>query len=639
MLSYLRSHVVHPNLLVGALAAWIVCIVTTALHYTGTYPGNDVDWISWLAAVALFCGAFLRPTFSISSPSRRALLRSELWIALLVLLMYLPTHLWNISSAPWNTNGLFDDAAWDIYFSKIHVFNGPFQAAFYDALIPGSREVVFHYYFTTFFKVFGYNVAVFTSSLLVLGFVTVLFTTLIVDRLFRNPWVTATTAVVVNFFPFIYLHIYVGHRDSMPVPLMMVSLYFLYSGFIERSFFRIAASAFFAALCLDSAIVGKQYILGLAVAAVLIPLVDRRWRSVEARALGLMWLVAFIISATPLVAYVAFNGEAYFYREGGLLSAFLEKYAQLGIQGIAPYFSQLAEMFLAQNTFLRNWLPGFPLIPLAYYPLLAIGLVIAILGKRLELAFLSVIPLGSALLAGSYDFRVLLAAPIWVICIAFALDLATRVHIAVRGRRPVPLWAAPALGLVLLGLLPGAKYVWDVSQDPNSEYLLIHRDVAAARLIQDIVAGVPNPTSAMRSDEFDPIVDSATLANDSFVCPATAFGVMHLYLEDFDDRRILSFCGQINEALQDPAKIISLNVAAIEAYRPTTRGLQLIWEQHPKAASAVEKFRRYEALGSGRTYPASVDGQSFSVYVLTIASDNVGEFQRQVAADAASGLL
>lgn len=646
MLSYFRSRVVRPYLLGAAVGLTVLSWEMTSLHYVGAAYGNDLAWISWLLAVATFLGAFLRVRRPASGFSWRTIRRSEVGIALAVLLLYLPTHLWNFPVAPWNTNGLFDDAAWDIYFSKIHAFNGPFQAAWFDTIGYISREVVYHYYIAAFFKLFGYNLLVFTAALLVLGFVTILATTLIVHRLFHNPWVTAAAALVMNFFPIEYLHIFVGHRYAIAAPLMMVSLYFLYSGFQDRSFVRVGLSASFAALCLDSAIMGKQYILGLALAGLLTPLVDRQRRTPEARALALAWLTGFVIAATPLLAYVAFNSEDYFRREGGLLTAFLAAFAAQGLDGIRPFFEDLAQLFFADDTYARQWLHDFPIIPFAYYPLLLVGLIVALVRRRLEVAFMALIPVGSALLAGAYEFRVLLAVPLWVICIAFALDLVLRQRAALpgssppaRARRP---WLAPvaaaAVALVVLGVVPSANYLLEVSADSHRQYLFPHRDVGVARYVQDIVAGSSSPTIDMKADEFNRR-DAVAAAYDTLVCPAHAYAIMHVYLQAFDDRRILSFCDQGIEMLQESATIIHSNVAAIVAYQPGAKALKLIWEDHPNGRPAIEGFRRYETFGAGETLDGSVEGESFSLYVLTIPVDRVGAFQAQVAMDYSEGLL
>jgi hypothetical protein len=637
----LRRRIVRPSLLALALGLFVLTVVSSALHYTGHFPGNHVSWISWVVAVAAFGGAFVGPNTSSLTFSRRSIFQSEVAVAVFTLVLFLPTHLWNFDVAPWNVYGLFDDAAWDIYFARNHAFEGPFQPAFFDTVGYISREVVFHHYVTAFFRLFGYNLLVFNVALLVLGFVTVLFTSLIVHRLFRNPAVTALAAVILNFFPLHYLHIFVGHRYAIAAPLMVVSLYFLYSGFQQRSGLRLTMSALFAALCLGSAVMGKQFILGLVLAAVLVPVLDRaRWRSAEFRSMSVIWTTAFVISAAPLLVYIAFNSDGYFGHEGALLGEFMGKFGEQGVEGVRPYFEQLWALFLDGDTFARLWLHDSVLIPLAYYPLLLGGLVIALTQRRFEIAFLAAIPIGSALVSGAFDFRVLLAAPVWVIAIGFYLDSALR-----RGGRPpdrrlgVVSRSIPviALGLVLLGVVPSAQYLWDVSTDTHHQYLFEHRDVAVARLVQDIVAGSEHPTIEMKPDEFRRGADPDSLAYDTFVCPGTAYAVMHAYLQGFDDRRILAFCDQGNESLLSPPDVIRVNVAALSAYQPTGKPIMLIWEEHPNAEAAIAMFRRYEHLAVPQSIAGSVETKDYSLFILSIPGDRVAEFQKVVAEAYAGG--
>jgi hypothetical protein len=620
-----------------ALAA--IGVMATVGHYVGWLAGNPLTWAAWLLAIGAYAASFLTLPLPRPSISTRTLGSSELAIAVGVLVIYAVTHLWNFPVAPWNQNGLFDDAAWDIYFARNHAFNGPFQAAFFDDVGAISRETIFHYYITVFFKIFGYNLLVFNAALLVLGFVTVVFTSLIVHRLFRTPAITILMALVLSLFPLHYLHVFVGHRYAIAAPLMMVSLYFLYSGFLDRSFVRLSLSAFFAALCFDSAIMGKQLILALAAAFVALLVIDRRrWGSSETGAAGLAWVTAFLISATPLLVYIAFNRDAYFRREQGLLTDFLSLYAQRGYPGVQPFFDQLGELFFANDTFRRMWLHDFPIIPPAYWLLLIPGLVIALIRRRIEIALLALIPVGSAFLAGAYDFRILLAAPIWVLAMAYAVD-AVRLGRGSIERRPGVIAAnVVVLAIVAAGLLPSAVYLWNVSRDSRAQYLLPHRDVAVSRLMQDVVAGSAAPTSEMKADEFNRVVGVSTAEFDHLACAERAYAVAHLYLQPFDDRRILSFCDGGNQALIGEDGVLEANVRALAAPELGRRGLKLIWEESEIAQPTIARFAQLERFGSSQRLAGTVDGQTFAIRVLTIPADNVDGF-RQAVADANPGVL
>jgi hypothetical protein len=609
--------------------------VATVLHYTGAFPGNALTWAAWIIAVAAYIGSF-RVGLRMEWRGLRSAAASEAGIGVLVAALYVPTHLWNYTTAPWNNYGIFDDAAWDVYFARNHAFTGPFQAAFYDDVGAISRETVFHYYIEAFFRLFGHNLFVFNMALVVLGFVTVLFTTLVVHRLFRKPLVTALAALMVNFLPLHYLHVYVGHRYASAAPLMMCALYFAYSAFQNRSYARGGLSALFAALCFGSAIMGKQFIVAFAVTGLLVPLLERRrWREPQTRGLWLAWVVAFLISAIPLLTYIVFNREDYFRRDQGLLSDFLAAFAAAGYAGVQSYFQGMFELFFAPDTFSRLWLHDYPLVPLADWLLLIPGAVLALLRRRIELLLLAIVPVGSAFLAGASDFRVLLAAPIWIVLMAYTLDALIprrlRARPPARATSPGRLaLAGLAVAVVLLGVLPSAGYLWRVSTQPQAQFLLRHRDVAVSRLIQDVVAGSERPSAELKGDEFNRSPTAVSERTDALVCPEQAYAVANLYLQSFRHREALAFCDGGNQALLGQDGVLPANLKALEAYRPRDRDLVLLWEESDLARSAIEAFGPFERFGTVRTYDGSVDGEPYSVRVLRIPAAQVAPFREAV---------
>jgi len=468
----------------------------------------------------------------------------------------------------------------------------------------------------------------------VLGFLTVLFTALTVHRLFRRVAVTIVAALLLNFLPLHYIHIFVGHRYAIAAPLMMASLYLLYSGFLDRSAVRLAGSAVFAALCFGSAIMGKQFIAGLAAAAVLLLVVDRRrWASPDVRALAGVWVVAFLIAATPLLVYIAFNSLYYFNREQGLLTDFVSLLVAQGYAGVQPFMDQLAEMFFAPQTFRRMWFQDFPIIPAAYWFLLIPGLAVALARRRIEIVLLAIIPVAAAFLSGPFDFRVLLAAPIWVIAMAYLVDAAwvDRTSFTRQPSRAVGI--VVVLSVVAAGLVPAAQYLWNASRDTHSRYLFAHPDVAVSRLIQDVVAGSAHPTSEMKPDEFNRKEAASDLAYDAFACAKNAYAIAHLYLQRFDDKRILTFCDQGNQALLGEDGLVTANVQAIAAYEPRGKGLKLIWEESEISQLAIRQFAPLERFGSSKRLSGTVDGLSFSVYLFTIPPENVAAFRDAVLAE------
>ena len=471
---------------------------------------------------------------------------------------------------------------------------------------------------------------VFNISLLLLGFVTVLFTTLIVHKLFNNIAVTLISAVVINFLPLHFMHIFVGHRYAISTPLMVISLYYLYTSFSRNSYFRVSVSAIFAALTLGSAIMGKQYLYGLALSVICVFLCNNRhWITKEKISIGIAWLVGFIIAASPLIVYIIFNNPSYAIRESSLIKEFLEKYKSGGLIALQPYLDWTFEVFFAKHTYRRWFLPDFPTIPLAYYVFILPGLFLAFTKKRFEIIFLSVLPVLGAFISGAFDFRVLLAAPIWVICMAFSINslFVNKISTLLKYR---PFVVIIGLSCLSFGLFPSIKYIWRVSKNPNYFHLLPHKDVAVSRLVQDTVLGVKNPTSDMKWDEFNRKIDISMVDYDTFVSPASAYAIMHLYLQNFNDKKILSFIDQGTQQLSTPIEMLNYHINAIINYIPSDKDLKLVWEMSDKTTGIINIFRRYNKYGKDETLSDISDGNYFSLYILTIKNENINDFKEEL---------
>lgn len=607
----------YTRLFLLAMLSWIGCLVVTAAHYSGWWVGNVWMWILWIVSSGLFICSAAGKKIRIRLP---LIQRRCLAIIILVSLLFLVTHLWNWSSAPWNMYGLFDDAAWDIYFANTHIGHAPFQAAFFDTVGSITRETVFHYYITAFFQFFGYNLFVFTASLLFLGYITVSVTTLLVDRLFKNTIVTLCCAFILNFFPLHYLHIFMGHRYAIAAPLMMLSLYFLYTAFMHGSSFRSALSAVFGALCWGSAVMGKQYIYGLFFGGVILLLFRKqRMLAWKYRHVIFPWLISFVIVMTPVYMYLLFHMSTYAIREQELLREFFSILQQQGIQGIGVYASQIGEVFLSPATFRRQFLMDYPAIPYVYYALLLPGFVIVWIKKRYELLFLAILPVIGAFISGAYDFRILIAVPIWVLIMSYGIHAALP-HVRLR----IALYT-----LVIIGVFSTGMYVWNMSKNPHAQVLLPHADVAVSRLVQDIVAGKEHPSVLLKWDEFRGGKQRAA-TYDVLMCPASAYAIMHVFLQAYDDKSILSFCDQGIEQLKNSEEILGDNVRAVLAYQPGQKDLKLIWEVTDAAQHAIFLFSQIAPYGTSEDIHASVEGIPFSLRVLTIPKEKIQQFQYDV---------
>lgn len=617
MRSILRKEF-YQQILFLSLLFFSIATVATILHYNGIWYGNSIMSFAWIASALLL---LISATKNISF-----LIKSNMIILIFsIATLYFLTHLWNFNTAPWNSFGLFDDAAWDIYYAKNKVLTEePFQAAYFDQVGYISREVVFHYYITFFFTMFGYNLLVFNFSLLVLGFVTVIATTLLVHNIFNKYSITIVTALVLNFFPFHFMHTFMGHRYSIAAPLMMLSLYFLFSGIKSRSYLLITFSSLFAALCWSSAIMGKQFLLGIFGSAICILLFDRKRITFSKITFASMWLLSFLICSMPLWVYIIFNYSDYTLRESGLVSEFIEGLYQSGYTSLLPYKDQLLELFFAPISYRRQFIPDFPLIPFVYYPFLLIGMLIMILKKRFELLLLAIIPTMSAFVSGAYDFRVLLSVPIWIVSISYALDYISisKVNHIIK----IGIYALTVL-LIGIGLFHSISYIHKVSSNPHHLYLLPHKDVAISRVVQDIVLGRSYPSNDLKKNEFMLKNETVFVHRDALVCPYSSYAIMHLYLQDYDDRKILSFCNQGVQLLMTHEEILHANINSIDLYTPSGKDLLLVWERSDKSDPVISKFRDLEKYGTSEIISDDVEGVTYSLYILTIPYKNIQSFR------------
>src|SRR2546423_759205 len=171
----------------------IGCAIATSLYFNHKYTGNRFLWAPWVLSIIFLLATYFPESRELKQWASSLWSRDKRFLPVFagLALLFIVCHVWSFKTAPWNQNGLFDDAAWDIYFARNHVFTHEhFQLAYSDGI---AREAIFHYYITFFFILFGYNLLTFNASLLILGTMTFLFTALLIHRLFNNYLVTVVS--------------------------------------------------------------------------------------------------------------------------------------------------------------------------------------------------------------------------------------------------------------------------------------------------------------------------------------------------------------------------------------------------------------------------------------------------------------
>lgn len=545
-------------------------------------------------------------------------------------LFFVISHLWNFRTAPWNGDALFDESGWDLWYLKTYVIGHPYQAAWLH--FPISRETLFHYYVWGFLRLFGFNILAYQAALFVIWFTTFLFTLLLVHLFFKSYIVTSVTALVFNFLPFAFIYTFAGYRYPMAVALAVVSLYFLHVGFRNGSPFCLSLGGIAAGLCLASSISGKQYLLGLAVAAPLYALCY--WRRLKQ---GGTWtslalvVYGFLAGAASILLYIVFNRENYTLYESSFLRDFWHAMQSAPFPvGIRPFIEQVRTCFFSIPA-LRFFIPDTLPIPLPYYWFLVPGVVLAVWEKRFEIVLLATIPVVGAFIAKAIENRLLLPIPFWMILMSFTVAWLLKL-------RPWPgvqiVVGAVAALILLDGLVPSVRYIYSKTTSPLSIRYYAQHEVAVSRFLRHVVAGQEHPGPPhLEHNELNRIEGIPDAPYDTFVCQDDAYSIIHLFLRDYDDDKILSFCaGYPFFFVLTEQDVWNANKKAVSTYVPGNKHLKLIWERNPKTERIIRMFQSLRDLGTEDSLSFSFGGRVRTFYVLNIPGENIAQFQQRVSA-------
>jgi DNA-binding beta-propeller fold protein YncE len=405
----------------------------------------------------------------------------------------------------------------------------------------------------------------------------------------------------------------------------------LHVGFRDGSPFCLSLGGIAAGLCLASSISGKQYLLGLALAAPLYALFY--WRSLQRKetwsSLALV-TYGFLVAAAPIFLYIWFNRESYTLYEAGFFHEFGQALRSAPFpNGIRPYIDQLRNCFFSvpgPRFFIPDTLP----IPLPYYWLLVPGIVLALWQKRFEIVLLATVPVVGAFVAHAIENRLLLPIPFWIILMSFTVAWLLKL-------RPWPgvqIVAGAAAALILLyGLVPSLRYIYSKTIDPFSIRHYAQEEVAVSRFLRHVVAGEEHPGSPrLERDEFNRIERVSGAPYDTLICPKEAYSIIHLFLHDYDDTKVLSFCGGTPFFVMSEQDVWNANKKAISTYVAGNKNLKLIWERDPKTESIIRAYQSLRGLGTEDSLSFSFGGRTRTFYVLNIPNNNIRQFKKRVKA-------
>ena len=149
-----------------------------------------------------------------------------------------------------------------------------------------------------------------------------------------------------------------------------------------------------------------------------------------------------------------------------------------------------------------------------------------------------------------------------------------------------------------------------------------------------MVAGQEHPgPPRLEHNEFNRIQGIPDAPYDTFVCQDDAYSIIHLFLRDYDDDKIMSFCGGYPFFyVMTEQDIWNANKKAVATYVVTDKQLKLIWEHNPKTERIISLFHSLRELGSEDSLSFTFGGTVRTFYVLNIPNDNIPQFQQRVSA-------
>lgn len=630
-----KNRFLRPRtLLVGlSFVSLIVCALGATAHYLKWAFENPWQLVGWLLSMLFLLLAFLPGTSELRA-NFKSVIKPKTAFFVFWILFFVAAHLWSLRTAPWNGDGIFDDAAQDLLLVKTHGIGRPFQAAWFQSYTLIEHETLFQYYLWPWFHLFGYNILSDEAAVLALWGATFLFTLLLTDLFFESYVVTSVVALVFTFLPFAFIYSFFAFHYAMAAPLCVASLYFLHAGFKTDSPFCLALGGIVAGLCLASSLLGKQYILALLVFVVLCAVFDRkRLKQGFNRGRVLVIIYGFAAAAIPILAYIVFNRHDYTFHESPYLDRFLQAVRGRGSpnDNITNYIRNLRICFFGipgPRLFFPDALP----IPLPYYWLLLPGFVLALWQKRFEIVLLATIPVVGVFVSGGpyVEHRLLVAIPFWMILIGFSLNSGTQLRLPLNFK--IFLWSLSTLVLVL-GLVPAIQYIYTKAKDPSSISWFLQQEVAVARFLRHAVAGQEHPDPPrLEHDEFNRVQGIPDPPYETLICAGQANMVLQMFLHDYDNEKILSFCGGTPMFVMTGQDIWSRNKKAIANYVPNGRGLKLIWESGPAAEKIIEILRPLRDLATEESLSFSFSGIVRTFYVLNIPYKNIRQFQERVRA-------
>ena len=187
----------------------------------------------------------------------------------------------------------------------------------------------------------------------------------------------------------------------------------------------------------------------------------------------------------------------------------------------------------------------------------------------------------------------------------------------------------------MLGLFPSIQYIHGTT---NNHYLSMAHwrqgEVAVSRFLRHVVAGQEHPDPPRRErDEFNRVQGIPDPPYDTLICQTLAYAELHLFLHDYDDEKILSFCAEEPMfVFTNDQDLWRQNKKILVGYVPHGKDLKIIWEKGSRAEGIIKMLKPARELGTEDSLSFSFAGRTWNFYVINIPNNNIRQFQEHVRA-------
>jgi len=106
-----------------SVVSLVLCALGATAHYLKWALGNPWQLVGWLLSMVFLLLACL-PGPSELRANFKSVIKPKTAFFVFWILFFVVAHLWNLRTAPWNGDGLFEDAAVDLLYLKTHVAVG-----------------------------------------------------------------------------------------------------------------------------------------------------------------------------------------------------------------------------------------------------------------------------------------------------------------------------------------------------------------------------------------------------------------------------------------------------------------------------------------------------------------------------------